>query len=127
MPTRFASTGTGACNQTTVPVARSRLRFSGSITVPPPHAITRGSGDALTSATAWRSSVAEGGFAVLGEELGERHAGRRDDEVVGVDERPPEPLRAPAADRRLAHTHQADEDEVARVGLRRAGHVSDAR
>ena len=71
--------------------------------------------------------LAEGGFAVLGEELGERHAGQRDDEVVGVDERPPEPLRAPAADRRLAHTHQADEDEMARLGLRRAGHGSDAR
>ena len=54
-PTRRTRVAEGARSQTTTPASRSARRLSGSRTVPPPHAITSGSGEAHTSATTARS------------------------------------------------------------------------
>ena len=56
-PTRPASVPGSAVSHTTTPASRTRRRFSGSSTAPPPHAITRGCGDAQTSAIARLSRV----------------------------------------------------------------------
>ena len=49
---------------------------------------------------------------VLREELGDRRAELLLDHLVEVEERPVEPPRHLAADRRLAGSHEADEDDV---------------
>ena len=66
--------------------------------------------------------LAERRLAVVREELRERHAGARDDEIVGVDERARQARRALESDGRLARAHQPDEDEMAA-----RAHRSDAR
>jgi hypothetical protein len=58
-------------------------------------------------------AVAEFGFAALGENFGDGHAGGRLDLGIGVDERQPEPRRQTLADRALARAHHADEHDGA--------------
>ena len=58
-----------------------------------------------------RLELAEGGFPARGEDLGDRPL-RALDLRVHVHEGPPEPARDLRADRRLAGSHEADEDEV---------------
>ena len=58
-------------------------------------------------------AVAEIGLAVLGEDVGDRHAGRPLDLGIGVDELEPETARQAAPRRGLAAAHQADEDDRA--------------
>ena len=52
-------------------------------------------------------------FAIGGKEFADRHARDALDLIVGVDEGQPELVCGHAADRRLAGSHQADEDEIA--------------
>ncbi len=70
--------------------------------------------------------LSEARLTALGEDPFHRHVRGADHEVVGVDERSAEALRALGADSRLARTHQADQDEVL-VGHRSTVHRSDAR
>ena len=58
-------------------------------------------------------AVAERGLAVLGEDVGDGHAGRPLDLGVGIDELEPETTGETAPRRGLAATHQADEDDRA--------------
>ena len=58
-----------------------------------------------------RLAGAEIGLAVLFENLRNGHAGGAFDLAIGVDERDPEPAGKPAADRRLAGAHHADEHD----------------
>ncbi len=56
--------------------------------------------------------LAEASFALVREQLGDRHAGAGLDDVVGVDERSGEAGRARRADRALPRSHQPDENQV---------------
>ena len=56
--------------------------------------------------------VAEGGFALGGEDFGDGVAGALDDEVVGIDEGVVEDVGEFAADGGLAGAHEANEDNV---------------
>ena len=56
---------------------------------------------------------AEIGLAVLGEDFRNGHAGGAFDLGIGVDKGKPEPRGEPAADRRLASAHHADQHDGA--------------
>ncbi|VVT10435.1 hypothetical protein SPHINGO361_120583 [Sphingomonas sp. EC-HK361] len=56
-------------------------------------------------------AITEIGFVEAVENLGDGHARRRLDLVIGIDEGKPEARREPAADRRLADAHQPDEHD----------------
>ncbi len=124
-PTRAPRTAAEACNHTTTPAARSCRRFSGSSTAPPPHAITRGTGDAARVGDRVAFEDPELLLTVVFEDLGDTHPGVRLDQLVGVEERTIEQLGAALPHRRLARAHEADEHEVLRA-RRNVGHGATA-
>jgi ribosomal protein L13E len=58
-----------------------------------------------------RFAAAECSLAMAGEDVGNAHARRLFDLGIGIDERNTKPGAEPAADRRFANTHHADEHD----------------
>ena len=104
------STSNSAFSQTEMPVRGCSARVFGSMNAPPPVASTCGplSSSARDHA---RFAGAKIGLAVTGEDFRDRHAGGDFDLGVGVDEAQAEPRGEPAADRRLAGAHHADQHD----------------
>ena len=102
-----------ARSQTEMPLARIAARVSGFMKAPPPVASTCGPPSSSRAITR-RLAGAEIRLAVGGEDLRDRHAGGLLDLGVGIDERQAEARRQPAADRRLAGAHHADQHDRAR-------------
>ena len=98
-------------------VGRKRRRFSSARMAPPPSPITSRSRFA-SSAIAADSSARKPGFAVAGENRGDRTAGSRFDHVVGVDPIPTEPPREPLGDRRLSGATITDQKHAHRRFIR---------
>ena len=98
------------------PARAGARRFSGSSTAPPPHAITSGVGRRGRRRRPRRARRTRKPLLALGADRCRRTARRRgrDDELVGVDERPAEQLGAALPDGGLARAHQPDEHEVPR-------------
>ena len=91
-PTRAASVSGRARSQTTVPLARSRARFSGLSTAPPATETTTGAALGAGRRRAGGLGLPEGRLAVAGEQLGDGQAGRRLHVGVGVEVLPTEPF-----------------------------------
>ena len=109
---RFISTSRSAFSQTEMPLMRIRSRVCWSMTAPPPVASTCGplsSSRAITRASPARKY----GSPCCGENLRNGHAGGAFDLAVGVDKGKAEPGGEPAADRRLAGAHHADQHDGA--------------
>lgn len=60
-----------------------------------------------------RFAAAKARLAFQFENRGDRYTATLLEHGVGIDERPPEQERQPLADRRLARTHHADQNEIA--------------
>lgn len=64
---------------------------------------------------------AEGGFAIVGEDIADAAAGALFDEFVGIDESEAEEFGEEVADGGFACAHEADEGDVVEVSVRRHG------
>ena len=99
--------------QNDVNALRSASRFSARRHRTAAERDHRGLGLGERHADGVRLDLAEPVLAALLEELRDRLAGALLDRVVEVDERPAEPRRELAPERRLARAHEADERDVA--------------
>ena len=101
-----------ARSQTEIPLSRIAARVSGSMKAPPPVASTCG-GRAKQPGDHPALAVAKRRFAVDFENVRDRASRSVFDLLVGIHERHSDPAGESAADRALACSHQAHEDDRA--------------